>query len=265
MKRRTIENSVLAVAAAVALVLTGCQSNAGSSVETEELKEQIARLEQQISELEQRQSASNANTGGSVQPQEDGSAADSQQQKSDTSVGNEQPQENDTSVGNERPQQNDTSVGNEQLQQSDTGIGNEQPPQNNTSAGTGQLPQDDTSVRSGHQSHHSDADFGSGTAALTTYTIEELSAMVEAFAAKAGEAVTSGDAAQDMEQFFAMKQEEKQIDDALDYHEDELEYLYKNGSLTREEYKKLERELKLLEDKLDDAEDQLEYRFGIDD
>lgn len=253
MKRRTIENGMLAVAAAVALVLTGCQSNAGSSVETEELKEQIARLEQQISELEQRQSASNANTGDSVQPQEDGSAADSQQQKSDTSVGNEQPQENDTSVGNE------------QLQQSDTGIGNEQPPQNNTSAGTGQLPQNDTSVRSGHQSHHSDADFGSGTAALTTYTIEELSAMVEAFAAKAGEAVTSGDAAQDMEQFFAMKQEEKQIDDALDYHEDELEYLYKNGSLTREEYKKLERELKLLEDKLDDAEDQLEYRFGIDD
>lgn len=253
MKRRTIENSMLAVAAAVALVLTGCQSNAGSSVETEELKEQIARLEQQISELEQRQSASNANTGGSVQPQDDGSAADSQQQESDTSV------------GNERPQQNDTSGGNEQLQQSDTGVGNEQPPQNNTSAGTGQLPQDDTSVRSGHQSHHSDADFGSGTAALTTYTIEELSAMVEAFAAKAGEAVTSGDAAQDMEQFFAMKQEGKQIDDALDYHEDELEYLYKNGSLTREEYKKLERELKLLEDKLDDAEDQLEYRFGIDD
>lgn len=253
MKRRMIENSMLAVAAAVALVLTGCQSNAGSSVETEELKEQIARLEQQISELEQRQSAPNANTGGSVQPQEDGSAADSQQQESDTSV------------GNERPQQNDTSVGNEQLQQSDTGIGNEQPPQNNTSAGTSQLPQNDTSVRSGHQSHHSDADFGNGTAALTTYTIEELSAMVGAFAAKAGEAVTSGDAAQDMEQFFAMKQEEKQIDDALDYHEDELEYLYKNGSLTREEYKKLERELKLLEDKLDDAEDQLEYRFGIDD
>lgn len=51
----------------------------------------------------------------------------------------------------------------------------------------------------------------------------------------------------------------------LDRHEDELEYLYKNNSLTREEYKKLERDLERLEDQLDDAEDQLEYLFGIDD
>lgn len=229
MKRRTIENSMLAAAAAVALVLTGCQSTAGNSAETEELKEQIARLEQQISELEQQQSAPNASIGGSVQPQEDGSAADSQTQESDTSVGNEQPQENDTGAGNE------------------------------------QLPQNDTSVGNGHQSHHAAVDSGNTTTGLTTYTMEELSAMVEAFTAKAGAAVLGGNGAQDMEQFFALKQEEKQIDDALDYHEDELEYLYKNGSLTREEYKKQERELELLEDRLDDMEDQLEYCFGIDD
>ena len=68
-----------------------------------------------------------------------------------------------------------------------------------------------------------------------------------------------------MEQFFVLKQEEKQIDDCLDRHEDELEYLYHNGSLTRDDYKKLERELERLEDKLDDAEDRLEYTFGIDD
>ena len=44
----------------------------------------------------------------------------------------------------------------------------------------------------------------------------------------------------------------------LDLQEDELEYLYKNKYLTREEYKKLERDLERLEDQLDDAEDQLE-------
>ena len=68
-----------------------------------------------------------------------------------------------------------------------------------------------------------------------------------------------------MEQFFAFKQEEKQIDDLLDQHEDELEYLYKKQSLTRDEYKRLERELDLLDDKLDAAKDQLEFVFGIDD
>ena len=95
--------------------------------------------------------------------------------------------------------------------------------------------------------------------------MEELGAMVGAFAAKAGAAAPSGQDAQDMEQFFVLKQEEKQIDDTLDSHEDELEYLYKTGSLTRDDYKRLERELELLEDRLDAAEDQLEYVFGIDD
>ena len=68
-----------------------------------------------------------------------------------------------------------------------------------------------------------------------------------------------------MEQFFSLKKEENEIDDALDLHEDELEYLYRNNFLTREEYKKSERELEKLEDRLDDAEDHLEYTFGIND
>ena len=89
--------------------------------------------------------------------------------------------------------------------------------------------------------------------------------MVESFVTKANAAVPSGTASQDMEQFFAFKQEEKQIDDLLDQHEDELEYLYKKQSLAKDEYKRLERELDLLDDKLDAAKDQLEFVFGIDD
>ncbi|MDE7478287.1 MAG: hypothetical protein K2M91_10110 [Lachnospiraceae bacterium] len=100
---------------------------------------------------------------------------------------------------------------------------------------------------------------------LTTYTMADLSAMVESYVAKAGAATPTGTVSENMELFFALKQEEKQIDDTLDRHEDELENLYRKKTLTREEYNRLERELDLLEDKLDDMEDQLEFVFGIDD
>lgn len=99
----------------------------------------------------------------------------------------------------------------------------------------------------------------------TTHTMEELTAMVTSYEEQADAAVPSGTAADDMEQFFSLKQEEKKIDDNLDLHEDELEYLYRSGSLSRDEYKTMERELEYLEDRLDATEDKLEYTFGIDD
>lgn len=99
----------------------------------------------------------------------------------------------------------------------------------------------------------------------TTRTMEELTAMVNAYIEKANAAAPNGTASDNMEQFFSLKQEEKQIDAALDLHEDELENLYRQNALTRDEYKSLERELEKLEDSLDRAEDRLEYTFGIDD
>lgn len=173
MKKKRARRRALAIVI-VTTLLTGCQSTAGSSAETEALKEQIAQLEKQIAALEQ-QAANNNAANNSVTKD---NAADE---------------------------------------------------------------------------------------ALTTYTMQELESMVGAFVQKADAAALSGSAAQDLEQFFALKQEEKQIDDLLDHHEDELEELYKVQSLTREDYKRLERELERLEDKLDAAEDQLEYMFGIDD
>lgn len=109
------------------------------------------------------------------------------------------------------------------------------------------------------------ADASSGNAAATTRTMEELTAMVDSFAEKADAAAPSGTDSENLEQFFSLKQEEKQIDNELDIHENELEAEYRNGSLTHEEYKTLERELDKLEDKLDLAEDRLELTFGIDD
>lgn len=99
----------------------------------------------------------------------------------------------------------------------------------------------------------------------TTYTMEELTNMVDAFVDKADAALPNGSVSESTEQFFALKQEEKQIDHCLDIHEDELESLYHAGSITRDDYRILERELEALEDRLDDAEDKLEYIFGIDD
>ncbi len=98
-----------------------------------------------------------------------------------------------------------------------------------------------------------------------THTMEELTALVDDFVSRAEAAAPEGTQEKDLEQFFSLKQEENQIDDQLDLHEDELERDYRNGTLTREDYRALERELELLDDRLGDAEDQLEYVFGIDD
>ena len=60
MRKKRMKNSVSAVGVLLALLVTGCQSNAGNnSAETEALKTQIAQLEQQIADLEQRQGAGN--------------------------------------------------------------------------------------------------------------------------------------------------------------------------------------------------------------
>ncbi|MCM1254373.1 MAG: hypothetical protein NC321_16260 [Clostridium sp.] len=98
----------------------------------------------------------------------------------------------------------------------------------------------------------------------TTHTMEELTAMVEAYVEKANAAAPAG-TSDDMETFFSLKQEEKQINDLLDIHEDELKRLYHQNALSRDEYKNLEWELEKLEDDLDNAEDNLERTFGIDD
>lgn len=106
---------------------------------------------------------------------------------------------------------------------------------------------------------------GVQSGASTTHTMEQLTQMVRAFTEKAGAAAPGDTAAENMERFFALKQEEKTLDHALDLHETELEWLYRQKRLTRDEYKRQDMELERLEDLLDDAEDRLERVFGIDD
>ena len=239
MRKKRMKNSVSAVGVLLAFLVAGCQSNAGnSSAETEALKTQIAQLEQQIADLEQRQGAGNGSA----------SSAPAAGEVSDSGV------QADAGSGSSQKTQDGTSdaIGQSVAQaQKDTGVGN----------GQSGAAQNDTSVGNNSAINRQ----GTSIDGLTTYTLDELSTVVDAFVTKVCAAAPSGTAAQDMEQFFALKQEGKQIDDTLDTHEDELEYLYKTGSLTREEYKQQERKLELLEDQLDDIEDQMEYVFGIDD
>lgn len=296
MTKSIVKKNLLAAVSVAVLLLTGCQSGADSSrAETDALKEQIAQLEQQIADLQQQQSAAGNDGAANVNaPVTDESSAqgqaDSESGGVQTGAASEQSQ-NVTGAGNNQQSQNNTVAGNNQQSQNNTGVGNSGQSQNDTSAGNSQQSNDNAgsdaqvpydmnpgySHSPGHddgyghnQSHYT----GGGSASnqqgvsvdgLTTYTMDELSTMVDTFVTKTTAAAPSGQAAQDMEQFFALKQEEKQIDDALDSHEDELEYLYKTGSLTKEVYKQEERKLELLEDQLDDIEDQLEYVFGIKD
>ena len=277
-----MKNRIAIIAIVTAFMMTGCQSNAGNSEETEALKEQIAHLEQQVTDLERLLASGTmyATETNDVQGQLDAVSDNSEQAVPDVNTNeNVQSQGNNNTpnntqfpsdADNNQQSQNNTNVGNSQQLQNATNVGNNQQPQNNTNVGNGHIPGHDESTY--HNSVNSDisgaasSDQQSVSADIkTTNTMADLSSLVEACVTKANAAVPSGTVSQDMEQFFAFKQEEKQIDDLLDQHEDELEYLYKKQSLTRDEYKRLERELDLLDDKLDAAKDQLEFVFGIDD
>ena len=97
------------------------------------------------------------------------------------------------------------------------------------------------------------------------YTIEGLTQLVEEYAAKVKEAQPTGTDEENMSLFFELKSEGNKIEEELDYYEEELERLYREGSLTREEYRAKEREAEFLENELDQSEDTLEYAFGMKD
>lgn len=99
----------------------------------------------------------------------------------------------------------------------------------------------------------------------TTYTMEELSAMVDEFATSVGSVTPDINNSGNLDQFFSLKRESDQIEHALENHENSLEDQYRTGTISREEYRKLDREIELLEDTLDSAKDRLEITFGIDD
>lgn len=99
----------------------------------------------------------------------------------------------------------------------------------------------------------------------TTYTLEELSAMVDEFVVSVGSATPDVNNSGNLDQFFSLKREADQIEHALENHENSLEDQYRAGTISREEYRVWDKEIELLEDTLDSACDRLEIAFGIDD
>ena len=97
------------------------------------------------------------------------------------------------------------------------------------------------------------------------YTMEELSEMVDEFTVSVGSATPDINNSGNLDQFFSLKREADQIDQALENHENSLEDQYRAGTISREEYRKLDKEIEKLEELLDSAKDRLEITFDIDD
>ena len=98
-----------------------------------------------------------------------------------------------------------------------------------------------------------------------TYTMEELSEMVDEFTVSVGSATPDINNSGNLDQFFSLKREADQIDQALENHENSLEDQSRSGTISREEYRKLDKEIEKLEELLDSAKDRLEITFDIDD
>lgn len=103
------------------------------------------------------------------------------------------------------------------------------------------------------------------TNGTTSYTLEELTILVEEFVVKVGSATPDVTNSGNLDQFFSLKTEADQIERVLESHENSLESQYRAGTISKEKYRNLDKELDLLEDHLDSAKDRLEIAFGIDD
>ena len=98
-----------------------------------------------------------------------------------------------------------------------------------------------------------------------TYTMEDLSELVDEFTVSVGSATPDINNSGNLDQFFSLKREADQIDQALENHENSLEDQYRAGTISREEYRKLDKEIEKMEETLDSAKDRLEITFDIDD
>lgn len=64
-------------------------------------------------------------------------------------------------------------------------------------------------------------------------------------------------------QYLALLREIDQLEDVIDFWENQVKADYRIGKITREEYKNIDRILDSLDDRLDRAEDLLEKIFGM--
>lgn len=131
---------------------------------------------------------------------------------------------------------------------------------------------DQTDTQEGQSETQGQADTGAGQMNLQDSqgdmqndTVESLTELVEEFVARAEASKPEGTEQEQMNQFLDLKREGNDIEERLDLYEDKLEQKYRNGEISREEYRAEERKIEALEDRLDGAVDTLEAAYGIKD
>lgn len=129
-----------------------------------------------------------------------------------------------------------------------------------------------TDTQEGQSETQGQADMGAGQMNLQDSqgdmqndTVERLTELVEEYVARAEASKPEGTEQEQMDKFLNLKREGNDIEERLDLYEDKLEQKYRNGEISREEYRAEERKIEALEDRLDQAEDTLEAAYGIKD
>ena len=131
---------------------------------------------------------------------------------------------------------------------------------------------DQTDTQEGQSETQGQTDMGAGQMNLQDSqgdmqndTVERLTELVEEYVARAEASKPEGTEQEQMDKFLNLKREGNDIEERLDLYEDKLEQKYRNGEISREEYRAEERKIEALEDRLDQAEDTLEAAYGIKD
>ena len=96
-------------------------------------------------------------------------------------------------------------------------------------------------------------------------TLESLEEAVNDIVLKIDDVSVSGTADEKREAFFKLNNELQEVDNQLDYYDENTENDFEQGRLSYDEARELEYKIEQLEDLLDRAEDTLEYKFGYDD
>lgn len=132
----------------------------------------------------------------------------------------------------------------------------------NLEKGSGQSASDDDAAPATEENN---AAASQNSNAASADTLETLEKAVTDAVAKVDKAKASSSFEENRTKFFELKNELEAVEDRLDRFDDDIEYQYKQGSITLDDYRSQERSLEALEDDLDLAEDKLEYTFGMDD
>lgn len=128
---------------------------------------------------------------------------------------------------------------------------------------SGVTPLENTLPEQSTATNHSDNQNKNQLPDEKTYTMTELSSMVNDYINSVGSATPDINNSGNLEQYFALKKDGEQIEYALESYEDSLENQYRLGTITKDEFRKSDRELEKLEDDLDSALDRLEIAFEI--